>query len=498
MRYIKNFTNFLIILEALKDEIPLHYTDIIKQRHGDEILKKDIPKHTVKIPNLKIEITDEKFLKPIKDNLRRGLNNNIRNEYYDSDFHENIYPHIPIYHNGELLIVNDLKSIEKLCSRDINLPDMKSVESGNGYQISKNKSSIVKFLSYYNKLKGTNYSIEGDKKLKGIMTFFGEYNSIDGALDDANIYLYITDKAYDKLNMSLSKYYTSCQNIYSGDMNDKLLANVFDPNTKVAYIISDTPFHDERGNKIDYSPLSRCLIRYDEGSDKIMFDKVYPTNDFLKMYKIIEHYTDLRHSKNVFYSYKVKEDLPRAYMDTFISASDIELSNADIKNIISQEYEESSIEVISKYEIRINGDEYSLLSEKDIYEEELNSIRDFFGEKVISDKEEFCNMLMDHVILCRDILKFLESDSDKLEEIADQVDNNPNDINYTDECMEFIEILEDEYDLEYEFGTDFFDNFFDFQKYVQFKKTYHDYDMIDDYQGGERIEYKGSSYWLVN
>lgn len=499
MKYLKKFAEF--INEALKDEIPSHYRDIIKQRHGSKILNKDVPVHTEKIPNVKIEITNPKYTKDIYETLINGVNNNIRSEFRDSKLFQTIIgPNlVDIFHNGELITrFADVKDLKILFSNQINLPDMKEDLPGKEYKISKNKSTLAKFFTYYNKLKGTNYSIDDDKKIKGIMSFLGDYESNLNNIKNDKLYLYISDKSYDKLNASLSKYYTSCQNIYDGEYKERLLANVFDPNTKIAYVISETPFIDMKGNKIDYSPLYRCLIRYDETSGKIMFDKSYPDSSRNPIHKIIEEYTDLRSEKIATYAYKVKEDLPKSYQDTLLSITDIDLSNEDIKKIVKKAHPHSKIKVVDKDEIIIDGHEFRLYNEKDVYVEKFDDICNRFDEEIAADREEFILYINEHIILCRDILKYFKIENEELTDLANTIDSGNPDYGYQEEIEELISKIEDEYghDLEYDLDSGFAKKYFDFNGYIKFHKEYRDFDILGQYSDALYIEYNGSSYFL--
>lgn len=96
-----------------------------------------------------------------------------------------------------------------------------------------------------------------------------------------DLYLEINHNPKDILNMSISKFYASCQHLYTGGYREQLLGNVFDPNSIPAFLVFDTPII-WNGEKIsDKLPLSRMMIRniesFDEGAEtKIYFDRAYP------------------------------------------------------------------------------------------------------------------------------------------------------------------------------------------------------------------------------
>lgn len=96
-----------------------------------------------------------------------------------------------------------------------------------------------------------------------------------------DLYLEINHNPKDILNMSISKFYASCQHLYTGGYREQLLGNVFDPNSIPAFLVFDTPILWD-GDKIsDKLPLSRMMIRniesFEEGaSTKTYFDRAYP------------------------------------------------------------------------------------------------------------------------------------------------------------------------------------------------------------------------------
>lgn len=96
-----------------------------------------------------------------------------------------------------------------------------------------------------------------------------------------DLYLQIEHSPKDILNMAISKFYSSCQHLYTGGYRSRLLGNVFDPNSIPALLVFDSPI--TYGNDIisDKLPLSRMMIRniesFEETTEpKIFFDRAYP------------------------------------------------------------------------------------------------------------------------------------------------------------------------------------------------------------------------------
>jgi hypothetical protein len=114
---------------------------------------------------------------------------------------------------------------------------------------------------------------------------------------DKDIYLSIKHNPKDILNMSISKFYSSCQHLYTGVCRNQLLANVFDSNSIPAFLLFDSPIINKEGQKIsDVMPLSRMQIRKLETLDdsektKLYFDRCYPDRmeDIFPM--IVKKYT---------------------------------------------------------------------------------------------------------------------------------------------------------------------------------------------------------------
>lgn len=109
----------------------------------------------------------------------------------------------------------------------------------------------------------------------------GEYE-IDFEIFKRDLFLQILYKPADILNMSISKFYASCQHLYTGGWRERVLANVFDPNSIPAFLKFDTPIFWKDEKIADQLPLSRMQIRNIEGfnttveNPKIFFDRCYP------------------------------------------------------------------------------------------------------------------------------------------------------------------------------------------------------------------------------
>jgi hypothetical protein len=134
--------------------------------------------------------------------------------------------------------------------------------------------------------------------------------------------------------MSISKFYTSCQHLYTGMYSSKVLGNVFDPNSIPAFLIFDTPIYNDDEMISEQLPLSRMIIRNIEsfdgkGETKLLFDRAYP--DRMKdgnwgdvFSEIVTKYTGMEAMENPYgatYLYtpdiaaQDEEDIENPYMD---------------------------------------------------------------------------------------------------------------------------------------------------------------------------------------
>ena len=170
-------------------------------------------------------------------------------------------------------------------------------EGGNMIRIKKNEGdpiftsnlvNINTFMDDYNrcyvdeKVETSGFQKRGISQLRNLAKenhnrdYKYEYN-----IFGKDLYLEINHNPKDILNMSISKFYASCQHLYSGGYREQLLGNVFDPNSVPAFLVFDTPII-WNGEKIsDKLPLSRMMIRNiesfdDKGEKTIFFDRAYP------------------------------------------------------------------------------------------------------------------------------------------------------------------------------------------------------------------------------
>jgi hypothetical protein len=133
----------------------------------------------------------------------------------------------------------------------------------------------------------------------------GDGYKYDVEIIEKDMYLSIKHNPMDILNMSISKFYASCQHLYSGGHRSQLLANVFDPNSIPAFLIFDSPIFDKDGQKLsDVMPLSRMQLRKvetmdDKNDTKIYFDRAYPDRMQDIFPKIVQKYTSNKETETM-------------------------------------------------------------------------------------------------------------------------------------------------------------------------------------------------------
>ena len=349
--------------EALGDEIPDYMKDIIQKRYKGDYLGKDVPQHTDKIPNVKVQVTNEEVVKFASDQLIKSMTDKLveqmkKSEIWVEYFSFTSYTPDPLYSIINESIPNMAKMETHLnnqiiskyswfYSKEFRLPDSRlnddsTLKYGDGENTygkpkikadnvkwSNNKTGISSFLTTIKRVFPETFGylnvdeIIRDKHFVGLREPIINYQQNVKKIGEYPLYLYITDKPDDKLRMSISQFYDSCQNIYTGgdegtEWNKKLLSNVFDPNSKVAYLIYDKPYKDTKGNEHPITSIARCILRVNKDGG-VMFDKVYPGNLENIFYNIITESTGIENvgKPDDTYDYENVVGLPAPYMDRY-------------------------------------------------------------------------------------------------------------------------------------------------------------------------------------
>ena len=245
----------------------------------------NLPDKLVEILALSIDdklISQEKYRVILKDL-------NIKNPTIDQI--------VIIYDNVfRKLAITETQSAEMI-QKDENGRPMRD-ESGDMIKVVKNPGdpifsnnlvNINSFISDYNRCypdSSVDNSIFQNREISNLRSMAKiDENSdykVDFEIFNKDLYLSITHNPKDILNMSISKFYASCQHLYGGGYRTQLLGNIFDPNSIPAFLTFETPIFWDDEKISDQLPLSRMMIRNIEsfGTDsdetKIFFDRAYP------------------------------------------------------------------------------------------------------------------------------------------------------------------------------------------------------------------------------
>ena len=200
---------------------------------------------------------------------------------------------------------------------------------------SKNLVNINGFVEDYNRLY-PDKTIDASKFSSGEVLrvisaskedFGGDSYLVEVDVYAKDMFLSIKHNAKDILNMSVSRFYASCQHLYRGGFKSRVIGNVFDPNSVPAFLIFDSPILDSKGVLIsEQLPLSRMMIRNidlpqaeDDEKFKLYFDRAYPDRMEDFMSDIIEKHTGMKSSDtdNYLFSPDIPEDtyIDGPYMD---------------------------------------------------------------------------------------------------------------------------------------------------------------------------------------
>jgi len=198
----------------------------------------------------------------------------------------------------------------------------------------------------------------------------GDYK-YDTNIFGRDMHLQIEHKAKDILNISISKFFSSCQHLYTGGYRTNVLGNVFDTNSIPAFIKFDSKITHNGEIISDFLPLSRVMVRSVEEFNSqskeplIFFDRTYPDRMENEMKRIIEKYTKNKATEigynRLQYTYMPDVDiseedttLRQPYMD-MISNNRVKKAKFIGKNTrklyLNKEYDWSDIKISPKAKI---------------------------------------------------------------------------------------------------------------------------------------------------
>jgi hypothetical protein len=457
-----------LIDEALGDDLPPYMRDIIQKRYknAEKYLSMDVPTHTDKIPNVKVEVEDQNITNKTISELVQYFSENILKQFSQSEMFKMINKNSylskiitdsigfnPVDTSGDTS--KQIKRLSFLYSKDFRLPVGKDNQISNP-TFSNNKSSIGNFLKISSKVfpELNNLNVESminDKHFVGLRDPIINYQMNLKKVTDATLYLYITDKPNDKLRMSISHFYDSCQNLYTGgdlgtQYNKKLLSNVFDENSKVAYLMFDSPFRDKNGNMHPYSSIARTIIRVNnEGG--IMFDRVYPGDMEEIFYSIIEDKTGLKNvgKPDDFYHYK-GIGLPSPYMDRYRLKNVGEKNNEETGRIAAlmdvTDFDPKDLKVVNEILFEFDGETWSVLT----YDEAIEKTRDYFRDSWydIFFENKFREVIDYGFLPKQPIIDILDIDEDEMESEGWELDEYLENVYGIETLSDFNKILKNQ------------------------------------------------------
>lgn len=236
---------------------------------------------------------------------------------------------------------------------------------------SKNLTNINSFLEDFNRcFKDANLDpnifMSGDiSRLvsKSREDFSGEGYIVEVDIYGKDMYLAIEHNPKDILNMSISRFYTSCQNLYTGGYNDQVLGNVFDPNSIPAFIFFESKIYNSSKELIsDMLPVTRMMIRNVESFDtptepQIFFDRAYPDRMQELVEEIVKKYSENVHNYggNSYYftpDVDLEDNIREPYMDKLnLQGRRYIGSNCD-SLYLSRKYDWNSIKISPNAKVR--------------------------------------------------------------------------------------------------------------------------------------------------
>jgi len=382
---------FSNLLEALKDELLDKQKERVVKVWGEKYLDYETISSTDKIKKGKFKLSDEDSARVInqilntdvealktfihylpdgfKDDLQRSFSPDKLEDKYDR-FN---------YDDSELdlndLSFYDVGALYSKAFKKISLSESKSdqyiVRDENGKPLFDEDKNIVKkdkepgeivFTNNYtnavtlfddwSKVKDyTDLNIFTKSDFKNIYSIFLDNERIGDfkILKSKDIFLYISDNPKDILNMSVSPFFTSCQELYKGGSHGEglmrsLLSNVFDPNSVPAFISIDTPYISDGDYLSDHMSISRLIIRnMDSGGfgGGLYFDDTYPGRMRDITERLIEKYSGNKETSGSYDTYIFKpaldtcdfKTLSDPYMDNLEMTTKKSI-NINTKNII--------------------------------------------------------------------------------------------------------------------------------------------------------------------
>lgn len=238
---------------------------------------------------------------------------------------------------------------------------------------SKNIVNLATFITEYNlcfpedKVSDTFLRSQDIQNIVNIskQTYEKEYE-VGYEIFGKDMYLSILHNPKDILNLTITKFYSSCQHLYTGAYRQHVLSGVFDPNTMPAYFIVETPITWKGDLISEVLPLTRLLIRSIEGYNdkendkKLYFDITYPDRCQKVAWELIEKYSGNVPLNNKLDRYGItynwfanvdpSDELINPYMDT-LSVNKANYIGSNAKNIRLDNQDWSKVKIATNAKI---------------------------------------------------------------------------------------------------------------------------------------------------
>lgn len=382
MKWVKSRDKYLIEAK-IRDLVLPRQAKFVKEKWGEVYLdyEETIPNGNLKLGkwklteeeknealtaffNVDIKLIGESF-KSIPDKFASILSSSINLESLkdpyktilkDFDIRKPTIDQISILHDPifRKLSVTETKSKELV----LRSPDGKPIldDQGKITKVSKEEGdpvfsnslvNAVSFVTEYNRCYSDqvrfDFNSYGIQNIRNISAETSGNSSFkfDYEIFNKDVYLSILHNPKDILNISISKFYASCQHLYSGAYNSHVLGNVFDPNSVPAFLLIDTEVFWDEDKIAEQMPMARLFVRAIENfsSEKpqlLYFDLTYPGRMGDVLRNLIKKYTGMEHTASRDSTYMFTPDLPHGdnlqnpYMDSLGLAKGLFIgANAD-------------------------------------------------------------------------------------------------------------------------------------------------------------------------
>ena len=359
MKYLKT------ILEALEDEISSPMRKQVGKVWGQRFLKLDTVDKSDHIKTGKWKLSDEDrnlvidtYFKTNIGVLKAGLNKlppKLGIDIYESTTapdQRKIWEKCNISHPTLKQIISLFGNNFRLIDWKASLDDKMILKDGSGTPVRDENGSLqhtpkpageIVWTKNYVNIRGfmdawfkCNESVPANNSLYSdyMNGIYNVLKTFDKILDfdvfsEDPIYLLVTSKPTDILNMSVSQFFTSCQNLWGGGgYMSQLLINVFDKNMVPSFLIFDTPYKDNKGKILNkFTPLCRSALRElddHSGNPHVYVDLAYPNSMHSLIFNMLNKYTPMKVTRERTSRYKVLADidpeegdsLHGPYMDT--------------------------------------------------------------------------------------------------------------------------------------------------------------------------------------